>query len=170
MNDYEKLVPAECKAIFEHAIEQSREHMRKFGRVAMVAFVGSVNDDECSIGIVALESLPNKAKAAQALGMVVREKDADFVLFVCEMYLLETKAKNMEEARALEREAERVGVKNMAGRIDGIMFQLETGIGHFMGTSEVTTTGDVRSFETPKMQLIPNYKGTFANLLPKKKQ
>jgi hypothetical protein len=170
MNDYETLVPAECKAIVEHAIEQSREHMRKFGRVATVAFVGSINDDECSIGIIALESLPNKAKAAQALGMVVREKDADFVLFVSEMYMLEANAKNMEEARAVEREAERVGVKNMEGRIDGIMFQLETGIGHFMGTSEVKEADGVRSFETPTMELIPNYKGTFANLLPKKKQ
>lgn len=166
MNDYEKLVPLECRQLVEMAIGQARENLSIHGHLAMVAFVGAFGDG-CSI--MMLEGMGTKAKAAQALAQFVRQQDPDYVLHICEMYMLKMKAKTAEEARELEREANARGVKAMPGSVEGVAFQLETGMGHFLMYCELETKGKLKTFTKNEFMYLPNYRGTFANLLPKAK-
>ena len=167
MSEYEKLVPVECRHIVANAMETARDNLAHYSRLQTLAIVGSLTD--LQLAVLALELLPSKTDAAEALGKFARMHDADFVLFISEMWMLNMKVASKEEALEIEREARRVGVANMPGRIDGVTFQLETGVGHFLGSAEIIKRDGVRTFENPPMEFVPDYRGRFAHVLPKSK-
>lgn len=166
MSEYEKLVPAECRQIVDGAIEHTREVLESKGSIPMVAFVGSFS--ECSI--LMLDGARDKQTAANLLAKHVRMMDADFVLHICEMYMLKSTAKSADEAREIEKQAQKVGVMNMPGHVEGVAFQLETGAGHFLGFMEFETANDRKTFGNVELEYLPGYTGRFANLLPKSKK
>jgi hypothetical protein len=168
MNEYEKLVPAECRLIVEAAIEQTRENLTKVDELAMCAFVGNFDASECAI--LLLEGLPGKQHAADVLAKFARSQDADFILHICEMYMLKTQALNEAEAREMEKQAQKIGVKNMPGNVEGVCFQLETGAGMFLAFHQFENVNERKTFGAVEFKYMPNYRGRFANLLPKAKR
>lgn len=168
MNEYEKMVPVELRMIVEGAIGEARKNIGKVKQLAMVAFVGRLDDFECAI--LLLEGLGTKQNAADALAKFARAKDADFILHICEMHMLRTDAKTEAEAREIQRHADKVGVSNMPGNVEGVCFQVETGAGMFLAFCEIEQVDGRRTFGPAEFEYKPGYRGRFANILPKDKR
>ena len=167
MNEYEKLVPVECRSLVEGAVNEARRNMARVNRLAMVALVGNFDSNE--FAVLLLEGSGSKQDAADALAKFARSKDADFILHISEMYMVSTSAKTDAELRELEKHANKVGVKNMPGNIEGVCFQLETGAGHFLAFGEFSKTNGRKTFGAVEFKYMPGFRGRFGNLLPKTK-
>jgi hypothetical protein len=127
MNEYEKFVPAEIRGMVEVMIEQARFNIEQDGVLEPVALVGTL--DSC--GLVAGLSRISKDSAARVVRSLAKDKNADFVLWIDEAWLKSIDAPTMAEAKRI-REALGDEVKDMPGRIDVVLFSLQTHSGDYL--------------------------------------
>jgi hypothetical protein len=165
---YEQFVSREMREFVTLCVEHSREMLEADGRLTPVAFVGTIGG-ECSL-VTGLAAMPKKV-AAKVITATARKLDADFVLHIDEGWLkqFEGTADDFERLRA-ENNGE---VRTMPGRIDVVLFNLDTRVGFFFAGPERTIIGErdgepVYSFGDAEFNLMENGSGTFVGLLPKR--
>jgi hypothetical protein len=165
MNEYERLVPEETRAIVDKCIEHARHLLEKDGQLAPVAFVGRFGGEMTVLG-----GLGNIGKdlAAKMMRKTARELDADFLLHVDEVWLYESKDKTREEVEALRAESPGRQVRYMPGRIDAVMFNLETHLGTFLANVPRETVDEAAkryTFGTVEFAFMREGEGRFVGLL-----
>lgn len=162
---YELYVPREMREFVATCVEKARDFLEHDGMLTPVAFVGSLGG-RCTV-IGGLANMP-KPVAAKLIANACKRYDAEFMLHVDEGWHANVNTK--DEADALR---EKYGsVENMPGRIDVIMFQLETQVGVFMAMprrEEQLKRGKViYTFGEPKFDMMQLGQGTFIGLLPRR--
>ncbi|CAJ4441517.1 Uncharacterised protein [Burkholderia pseudomallei] len=165
MSDYEKFVPFEIRLFVHDIVAQARNNLEKDGFLAPLAFVGRF--DGWTRICAGLDRL-TKDDGMRFVRGVAKKHDADFVLFVSEAWLKEFQADSLSEARRIRDE---VGgeVRDIPGRLDIVMFDLQTHAGVFAAHAERIPlerapgkyTFGMVEFDRPKLA-----EGRFVSLLP----
>lgn len=165
MNDYEKFVPVECRLAVAAFIETARGLMEKEGELTPVAFVGRFDGGGDIVG--GLHLMP-KDMTPKIIRAVAKKIDADYVLFVTEVWLKPMDFKTRAEADAFYQRMSSEGgqVRDMPGRIDAVMFQLETYSGQFMANVPREGNEGAYTFGEPKFDLSRESMGRFVGMLP----
>ena len=159
MNEYEKLVPSETRAFVVRCVEHAREMMQCNGALSPVAFVGKFGGG--GILIDNLAALP-KDIAVKVITAAAKKADADFILHIDECWMLSSDTKASVDA--LQDEYKQV--RDMPGRIDGVMFNFETYAGQFSALPKREPFGETFTFGEPKFELVKRVEGRFMGLLP----
>ncbi|VBJ26797.1 Uncharacterised protein [Burkholderia pseudomallei] len=165
MSDYEKFVPFEIRLLVHDLVAQARDNLERDGFLAPVAFVGRFDG---WIRICAGLNRLSKDEGARLVRLAAKKHDADFVLFIDEAWLKEFQANSLSEARRIRDE---VGgeVRDIAGRLDVVMFNLQTHAGVFAAHAERIPlerapgkyTFGMVEFDRPKLA-----EGRFVSMLP----
>ena len=159
MNEYEKLVPVELRGYIDGIVELARNNIERDGVLAPVAFVGTIGGNITVIGGLAYIE---KDDAAKMIRKAAKQTKADFVLHVDEGWLKHATSK--AEVDALKENHGQV--RDMPGRVDVVMFSLETRMGQFFDAPVRQPHGETYTFGELKMQLMPDAEGRFMGLLP----
>jgi hypothetical protein len=161
MNQYETLVPVELRNYVEAMATVARENLERDGHLTPVAFVGTLDGHGTMLG--GLSTL-NKDRAAREIARFAKQLDADFILHIDEAWIATTTSEaDVEKLRAQYGE-----VQHIPGRIDAVMFQLETRIGFFLGYPTREPKGETFTFGPIKMEFMKGGHGRFVGLLPQK--
>lgn len=165
MTDYEKFVPIEIRMLVDAFAQQARINLEKDGYLEPVAFVGRLDGE---VRICAGLSRLTKDDGARFVRSMAKKHDADFALFIDEAWLRQFHAGSIGEARRIRDE---VGgeVRDMPGRIDVVMFNLQTYAGVFAAHAERIPlerapgkyTFGMIEFDRPELA-----EGRFVSLLP----
>jgi hypothetical protein len=159
MNEYEKLVPSETRAFVDKCVGHARELMQRDGRLTPIAFAG--NFDGGGIVIDRLAVLPKDAAAA-VITHAAKQCNADFILHIDECWLYNTDSQ--AEAEAMQTQHKQV--KDMPGRVDAVMFNLETHAGQFSALPKREPFGETFTFGEAEFRMAPRAEGRFISLLP----
>ncbi|CAJ8172104.1 Uncharacterised protein [Burkholderia pseudomallei] len=164
-DDYEKFVPFEIRLLVHDIVAQARNNLERDGYLTPVAFVGRFDGD---VRICGGLNRFSKDDGARLVRSVAKKHDADFVLWLDEAWLKEFQADSMSEARRIRDE---VGgeVRDIPGRLDVVMFNLQTHAGVFAAHAERIPmerapgkyTFGIVEFDRPKLA-----EGRFLTLLP----
>lgn len=158
-DEYEKLVPLELRNYVEAMATVARENLERDGKLTPVAFIGTMDGNGTMLGGLAGLGKDGSARAIRAFA---KKLDADFVLHIDEAWTTSTTDKD-EVARLREKYKE---VRLMPGRVDCVMFQLETRVGQFMGLPTREPFGETFTFGPINMQFMDHGEGRFVGLLP----
>lgn len=164
MSDYERLVPPDIRRMVALIVDQARSNLERFGQLVPVAFLGRLDGE---LGMCSGLHLLSVDEAASAVRGEAEKMDPDFVLFINEVWLKSFEGMPLSEAQRLRAMGGRV--RDMPGRVDGVLFMLETHTGVFaaqvvretlQGEPDRYTFGEVR-FEKPQ-----HAEGRLSGLLP----
>ena len=159
MTEYEKLVPLEVREFVFVFIEQARAALKKDGYLTPVAVVGQFGGATEIIG--GLGNMPKDVSVALIRKRAARI-NADFTLFVDEIWMKAfTTETETEDARKEYGE-----VRNMPGRIDAVMFMVETHIGQFVGNAVREGKEGAYTFGEVKFDFMQAASGRYVGLLP----
>lgn len=165
MSDYEKFVPFEIRLFVHDIVAQARNNLERDGFLAPVAFVGRFDG---WIRICAGLNRLSKDEGARLVRLAAKKHDADFVLFIDEAWLKEFQANSLSEARRIRDE---VGgeVRDIAGRLDVVMFNLQTHAGVFVAHAEripMERAPGKYTFGLVEFETAPYSEGRFVSMLP----
>lgn len=165
MNEYEKLVPEETRAIVSKCIEHARYLLEKDGELSPVAFIGRFGGE-----MTVLAGLANigKDNAAKEMREMARKVDADYLLHIDECWMLETKVSDRAEAETLRADTRGKAVRDMPGRVDGVMFNLETHAAIFAALVPRVTVDEAAkryTFGAVEFQVMREGEGRFIGML-----
>jgi hypothetical protein len=165
MSDYEKLVPEPIRLLVDSVITTARAHLERDGYLAPVAFVGSHSKGRRITACGGLANVP-KDESATAIRALAKREDADFVLWVDEAWMKSIQAKSVDEAKKIRAETE--NVRDMPGRLDVVMFNLQTHVGTFAAHVLREGTPGKYTFGAVKFEMWTYGEGRLMNLLPQR--
>ncbi|CAJ3070768.1 Uncharacterised protein [Burkholderia pseudomallei] len=164
-DDYEKFVPFEIRLLVHDLVAQARNNLERDGYLAPVAFVGRFDGD---VRVCAGLNRLSKDEGARFVRNMAKKHDADFVLWLDEAWLKEFQADSISAVRRIRDE---VGgeIRDIPGRLDVVMFNLQTHAGVFAAHAERIPmerapgkyTFGIVEFDRPKLA-----EGRFVSLLP----
>lgn len=164
MSDYERLVPEPIRQLVDSVITTARAHLERDGYLAPVAFVGS--DSKRSITACGGLANVSKDESARAIRELAKRNDADFVLWVDEAWMKSINATSVDEAKKIRAETE--NVRDMPGRLDVVMFNLQTHVGTFAAHALREGVPGKYTFGAVKFEMWTYGEGRLTNLLPQR--
>lgn len=165
MSKYESLVPELVRAFVETIVEQARDNMEKHGGLSPIAFCSKYDCEQ--INVVKDLATVDKDKGAAMIRYVAKKTDADFVLYVDECWLFTAQAETMKDARAI-RDQYGGQVKDIPGRVDAVMFMLDTREGLFSANEirqDASKFGLKYTFGNVDFEMMDASEGRFTSFL-----
>ncbi|ARL25475.1 hypothetical protein [Burkholderia pseudomallei] len=168
--DYEKFVPPQLRQLVDCLIVQARIKIELDGFLAPVAFVGQFDKDGVVAEVVACGGLGNLSKdeGTRRVRNLAKEHNADFVLWIDEAWMTQFTTHSIDEA---QRKVAEVGgeVRDTPGRIDVVMFVLETHLGIFVANpvrEDAKDSPGGYTFGAVEFGRPNHAEGQFAGVLP----
>lgn len=159
-------VPENYRQVLQNAIDTSREYLADSddGHPPIVV-LGCSKNKQIHFLSAPFANKIEKDLFAEAIKAYAKEYDADFFIFVSEAYIL--RAEQLGGNEAMEKlRAQFTSVKDCPGRVECLMFALETPYGNWIATPEIHTKNGKRTFDEPTFVKSDDASGRFTHLLP----
>lgn len=155
------LIPSALQARVDHTIKSVQDHVRAGKELSVTAVVGDAHTGDCVVIPMQGTDARSKDAAVRRVRLTAQLMGATFALIVSEAWMAKgTKDQPLDRQRYKQ-------IKDVPGRKDVVMFQLETQDGAWSGTADIPAHKGraPRYFEAPAFLWADTKEGRMSGLL-----